>query len=704
MVRQESREPLKSACNLHFDLCFLCPSLLFSDLEAPSMDQKANNLIFLILFIPLVFSHATVIESTGAGGEWDKQVTWSGQVIPVAGDTVIINGPVGVTAGAACQRLEIRAGGILSPFPNLAITLTVSGSIVNAGILKTFGDNDWGWGLILQISGNISNSSEWYTSNVTLTGSNDHEIQCVGNQRFRSSTFLNADTSAGITSTTNLTFTNTSFNLSGGDLILQETNTLTLDNCVLDSLFLKASRNRIHSADNTSFQNCVIENGVLSGLTKLGPEMTLLGETVNVDTMQCWPNSEINVNVRGHITNRGVIKYFGENDFGYPLNFVVSGNIANRGGWATGTLMFTGTETHHLIASNGSRFRSLAILNENPGTSLIADSSTVLSDTRINLSGAPFTLPAGSHLTLDNTVMDSTTLMANNNQVRLENESYLMRSTIENASFRGMAKIGEGVIFEKQVINGDTMACFPNTDILLQVNGDFINEGKLRTFGEDNWGHALTINLTGNLTNHGNWTAAVTHINGERQQKLEIPDTDLFATALNIVETNTGQSYQWSKDGIQLGGSTSATLALGNLDIDEYGKYQCRVKLNNNSELFGRNVIIDSVLTSTTGVDEEKIPATKPGSFRLEQNYPNPFNMSTQIPFEIATESQVRLTIYNTLGQQVKVLVDSRLPAGPHKVGWQGQDNSGHEVHSGVYIIRLQAGQKVNTRKISLMK
>jgi 5'-nucleotidase len=93
-----------------------------------------------------------------------------------------------------------------------------------------------------------------------------------------------------------------------------------------------------------------------------------------------------------------------------------------------------------------------------------------------------------------------------------------------------------------------------------------------------------------------------------------------------------------------------------------------------------------------------------PEDFQLLQNYPNPFNPQTEIAYYLPEASYVKLTIYNIRGQKVKVLVDEYQNAGARKVTWDGRDKNGEGVASGIYLYRLQAGEVVQTKKMSLLK
>ena len=85
-------------------------------------------------------------------------------------------------------------------------------------------------------------------------------------------------------------------------------------------------------------------------------------------------------------------------------------------------------------------------------------------------------------------------------------------------------------------------------------------------------------------------------------------------------------------------------------------------------------------------------------------SYPNPFNPRTVISFELPEEVFVRLVVYNLLGQKVRVLVEEVLGAGVHTVTWDGRDDDGRYVSSGVYVVRLEAGGKAFTRKMLLVR
>lgn len=91
-------------------------------------------------------------------------------------------------------------------------------------------------------------------------------------------------------------------------------------------------------------------------------------------------------------------------------------------------------------------------------------------------------------------------------------------------------------------------------------------------------------------------------------------------------------------------------------------------------------------------------------SFYLSQNYPNPFNPITSIRFSLAQSGNVKLEVFNVLGQKVKTLVNNKLNIGQYEVKWDGRSDSGNLTGSGIYFYRLVAGDNIKTRKMIFLK
>ena len=93
-----------------------------------------------------------------------------------------------------------------------------------------------------------------------------------------------------------------------------------------------------------------------------------------------------------------------------------------------------------------------------------------------------------------------------------------------------------------------------------------------------------------------------------------------------------------------------------------------------------------------------------PNSFQLYQNYPNPFNPSTIIRFDLSKTTKVQLKIHNLLGEEVRTLVNETQRAGHKSVNWDGKNNLGQQVSSGIYLYRLRTHESVTTRKLLFIR
>ncbi|MDX9925161.1 MAG: T9SS type A sorting domain-containing protein, partial [Ignavibacteriaceae bacterium] len=112
-------------------------------------------------------------------------------------------------------------------------------------------------------------------------------------------------------------------------------------------------------------------------------------------------------------------------------------------------------------------------------------------------------------------------------------------------------------------------------------------------------------------------------------------------------------------------------------------------------------LIMRKKIDFTTSVEkQEELPA----SFEVYQNYPNPFNPTTTIEYNLPTEGNVKLEVYNSLGQLVNVLIEGNQSAGRNKVTWNGKDSYGNSVSSGIYFYRIKTNSFSQVRKMILMK
>ena len=164
-----------------------------------------------------------------------------------------------------------------------------------------------------------------------------------------------------------------------------------------------------------------------------------------------------------------------------------------------------------------------------------------------------------------------------------------------------------------------------------------------------------------------------------------------------------------SGDGVQTTGepgyhSVQSQWIKESIDISDYAgesSVYLRFVIESDGFVEGDGWYLDDiqVLSYTTTVGVEQVDETAPNAFSLDANYPNPFNPETAIQYAVATPSQVKLTVYNMLGERVATLLDERQSSGTYVVNW----NAG-QFASGVYLVRMQAGAFAKSIKIVLNK
>ena len=91
-------------------------------------------------------------------------------------------------------------------------------------------------------------------------------------------------------------------------------------------------------------------------------------------------------------------------------------------------------------------------------------------------------------------------------------------------------------------------------------------------------------------------------------------------------------------------------------------------------------------------------------SFALENAYPNPFNPTANIGYRLSKNSNIRIAVYDLIGNEVKTLVNGKEHAGSKMIQWDATDQFGHGVSSGVYIYKLEAEGSIETKKMIYLK
>ncbi len=173
---------------------------------------------------------------------------------------------------------------------------------------------------------------------------------------------------------------------------------------------------------------------------------------------------------------------------------------------------------------------------------------------------------------------------------------------------------------------------------------------------------------------------------------------------------NTSQPGRITYGGATLGGQpgpdSSGTLATVVFTSMANGNAKLEFQNVQVSDISGQAMTVTVIQPGEviTTVDKPRVQTEIPESFQVFQNYPNPFNPETEIRFELPAASHVLLSIFNTLGQEIRTLVDRPHDAGYHTSRWDGKDGQGEPVSSGVYLYQIKAGEFTQVKKMSLLR
>jgi hypothetical protein len=168
-----------------------------------------------------------------------------------------------------------------------------------------------------------------------------------------------------------------------------------------------------------------------------------------------------------------------------------------------------------------------------------------------------------------------------------------------------------------------------------------------------------------------------------------------------------GQTVEWDVTAAITGDGTYSFAIINT--VDDIAKYSSKEGVTSPQLIIQTGSALAASQVAT--VEPEKIAALTnepstllPETLVLKPNYPNPFNLETSIEYGLPEATHARLVIFNILGQEVRTLVEGFQAAGFKTIRWDGRDNSGNEISSGVYVMRLENGKQKLTRKITLQK
>ena len=180
-------------------------------------------------------------------------------------------------------------------------------------------------------------------------------------------------------------------------------------------------------------------------------------------------------------------------------------------------------------------------------------------------------------------------------------------------------------------------------------------------------------------------------------------DSLLYIWKNGYPAANSFFAQKLDENGNRLWGEDKAIAVFGSFTHDSNGGIITVANIGNLEVVLSKlskKGIIGEVLTSLITNENNHLST----NFVIYPNYPNPFNSSTVIQFYLSAAAKVKLTIYNLLGQEIKTLIDEKMLAGDHLRVWDGRNDFGEEVASGIYYYRLTITDQSKTNKMILIR
>lgn len=199
-------------------------------------------------------------------------------------------------------------------------------------------------------------------------------------------------------------------------------------------------------------------------------------------------------------------------------------------------------------------------------------------------------------------------------------------------------------------------------------------------------------------------TFDTTEVNSTIEQIITLSNTgDLPLAIYTITLTSETDSYELIADSsYTINGGDQVDITI-NFTPDAAGGHNAVLYLESNDEENSEVTLnlLGHATSTTTAIDEFN---GLPTEYKLNQNYPNPFNPSTTVKYELPKDSKVSLVIYNLKGQKVTTLANDFQTAGYHQTIWNGTNEMGQKVSSGVYFLRMQTENFVKTMTMTFTK
>lgn len=632
--------------------------------------MKTKQMFTILFLLCAACSFGQTIYSTETGGQWHENSTWIGGMVPTSGNDVVINGNVVVlNYDNKCKNLIVNPGKWLGGTTGYYGQLTVFENITNNGGI--------GGGASFDIHGDITNNGTWSNSqfNINLKGSSQ-TITCAENCPIGSK--LNAtDSTQNIYLGSNLKLVidgDNSCMMANSELFTQGHN-LTMEEGQLIDL-------RLTTNDTLNFINTILStvtvngNYALKGMIYAFQNNIFKGTATNLEGIINLPGYSTVLTFEGDLINYGSIQH---------SEVHLYHNVTNYGTWYNQLTKFMGSDQKIIMNSAGHPFDGVQIIINNADAVVKCAANTEISSDHFFL--------GNGELNCNGFILEASTVFHNGTISNADD--IVLQGYYENVNLEGSTDLygTNNMMFSTlngTFINHETItAAWPQAGNVLSVYGHFINEGEY---------YSLSMDLFGNLTNHGNISNySQIQVKDTEQQFIYI--SNHINSEVRFLAMLTGTSYQWMKDGVDITGQQSDMMIFSTLELSDAGVYKCRVVVGGNT-VYSREITVNMI----SGIDEEiELFADKSV---LQQNYPNPFNTRTMIRWYAPEGGHQTLKVYDILGKEVVTLVDEFKPAGEYTAEFylnELQSLNSYKAAT-LFFCKLETGNLIKIIKMTMIR
>ncbi len=649
-----------------------------------------------------------VITSVSDGGYWNNTTTWVGGVVPTVDNDVIIVGTVTVNQAAICNSLTVNVGKTLKSDGNNA-ELIVKRNVTNKG--NIYNDTEYDNAFTLEVGRDVVNEGKWKKTDIVFTGLYDNRIIMGFYDTISEARISKIDTASALLIASNSKFYNCSFTndvtdspqfgttykvrVADPNFVVDLTKTSNLHTVMYDGFgsFLKNALLGVSWSNDSLF----LKHVRLKGVTTVQGIPVFWGSHVIVeDTLKTLHNAGGKLIVLGDMINKGAV-FRGTGNGSFDIE--VTGDVINSGKWDGANIIFKGTNDNKIVMDSTDTISRAFISKIDTGSFMVFASDAKFENCTFtnhwehkpSEKNYQMKIEKGTHFEID--LMKTSFLSS----VKFDGEGGTLKNALltggyygpailENVHLRGTNLLrSDSVVFSgSHVVVDDTLATDDyagyNNSYKIILNGDFVNNGVITSK------RSFTIVAKGNVVNNGFWQPGFTEMSGATDQTFLNNDSINSTTFYLFARVPSATTYQWYKNGVVITSATSKELKLHPY-YEPYGEYYCQTDTG-----VSRKITISNNITGI--IDSEAVM-----SHLLLQNYPNPFISQTHIPFRLDEKSDVRLVIYNSVGQQVAVPVSGKMDAGNHKVLFDGTS-----LRPGIYYYRLVVNGVSTTKQMVLLK